>query len=91
MKENTFEVVEEILFRVGEVRVRKRVCERVEVEGGIHVGRWWSGWKKRSVASKCDAEMHRREDNEMWHMVTTEYLSVFAIVIFQAQFVLPAS
>ena len=41
MKENTFEVVEEILFRVCEVRVWKRVCERVEVEGGIHVGRWF--------------------------------------------------
>ena len=51
IKESTFEVVEEILFRVCEIRVWKRVCERVEVEGGIHVGRWWSGSKKRSVAS----------------------------------------
>ena len=41
MKENTFEVVEEILFRHCEVRVWKRVCERVEVEGGFHVGRWF--------------------------------------------------
>ena len=33
----TFEIIEEILFRVGETRVGKRGRESVEVEGRIHV------------------------------------------------------
>ena len=37
-KIRTFKVVEEILFRRGEVGVGERACEGVEVESGFHVG-----------------------------------------------------
>lgn len=35
----TFEIVEEILFRVRKIRVWERGCESVEVEGRFHGGR----------------------------------------------------
>jgi len=47
-KTDTFEVVEEILFRVCEIRVWERACESVEVEGRIHLSQGrqsWSKWK----------------------------------------------
>lgn len=54
----TLEIVEEILFRVCEIRVRKRGRESVEVEGRIHaesvVGDGQSGKNCRSAGAQPD-------------------------------------